>query len=86
MAVHVSPYKLTEKFNILNPSPSLPLTSLMKVTVVSQADPGTGDSAVLVEDSSDANESLLLEPPPSLDPSPSSLAPPTSFPPTRSPL
>ena len=69
---------------MLNPSPSLPLISLMEVTLVSQADPGTGDKAVLVEDSSDAKESLLLEPP-SLDPSPS-LATPTSSPPTLSPL
>ena len=60
LSLSLSSFKLTAKFSILNPSPSLPLISLITVTLFSQAEPGTGDKAVLVEDSSEAIESRLL--------------------------
>ena len=60
LSLSLSSFKLTAKFSILNPSPSLPLISLITVTLSSQAEPGTGDKAVLVEDSSEAIESRLL--------------------------
>lgn len=60
LSLSLSSFKLTAKFSILKPSPSLPLISLITVTLFSQAEPGTGDKAVLVEDSSEAIESRLL--------------------------